>query len=82
MQTLESQLQAAAALVKEQQDDITALKAKADIQGAVIMQQQLDNAELRQQIAELASKIDVIGQLAMQQALPVIDTTEGGGDNV
>lgn len=82
MQTLESQLQAAAALVKEQQDDITALKAKADIQGAVIMQQQLDNAELRQQIAELASKIDVIGQLAMQHALPVIAATEGGEENV
>lgn len=80
MQTLETQLQAAAAIIKEQQAAIGALKAKADTQGAIIMQQQLANIELQQQVAELASKVDVIGQLAMQQALS--DAVEGGETNV
>ena len=82
MQTLETQLQAAVAIVQEQQADIGALKDKADTQGTVIMQQQLVNIELQQQIAELASKIDVIGQLAMMQALPPEASTEGGETDV
>lgn len=82
MQTLESQLQAAATLIQEQQRAIQDLSAKTDTQGLVIMRQQLTNVGLQQQLDELVNKIDVIGQLAMQQALPVIDATEGGGDNV
>lgn len=82
MQTLEAQLQAAAKLIGEQQEAIAALEKKADIQGTVIMQQQLANIELQQQVAELTSKIDVIGQLAMQQALPPEDHAEGGEANV
>lgn len=82
MQTLETQLQAAATLIQEQQQAIQDLSAKTDTQGLVIMRQQLTNVGLQQQLDELASKIDVIGQLAMQQVLPVIDVTEGGGDNV
>lgn len=69
MQTLETQLQAAAAIIQEQQAAIEVLKAKADTQGSVIMQQQLANFELQQKLTELSSKVDVIGQLAMQQAL-------------
>ena len=42
MQTLETQLQAAAAIIQEQQAAIEALKAKADTQGSIIMQQQLE----------------------------------------
>ena len=75
MQTLETQLQAAAAIIQEQQAAIEVLKAKADTQGSVIMQQQLANFELQQKLTELSSKVDVIGQLAMQQALP--DAVEG-----
>ena len=80
MQTLETQLQAAAAIVQEQQAAIEALKAKADTQGSIIMQQQLANFELQQKLTELSSKVDVIGQLAMQQALP--DVVEGGETDV
>lgn len=80
MQTLETQLQAAAALIQEQQAAIEALKAKADTQGSIIMQQQLINIELQQKLTELSSKVDVIGKLAMQQALPVV--TEGGETDV
>lgn len=80
MQTLETQLQAAAALIQEQQAAIEALKAKADTQGAIIMQQQLANVELQQKLSELSSKVDVIGQLTMMQALP--DAVEGGETNV
>ena len=79
MQTLETQLQAATAIIQEQQEDIEALKAKADTQGSIIMQQ-LANFELQQKLTELSSKVDVIGQLAMQQALP--DAVEGGKTNV
>ena len=81
MQTLETQLQAAAAIIQEQQAAIEVLKAKADTQGSIIMQQQLDNMELQQQVTEIASKIDVIGQLAMMQALPP-ESTEGGDTDV
>nr|DAS96008.1 MAG TPA: hypothetical protein [Caudoviricetes sp.] len=80
MQTLETQLQAAAAIIQEQQAAIEVLKAKADTQGSVIMQQQLANFELQQKLTELSSKVDVIGQLAMQQALP--DVVEGGETDV
>lgn len=80
MQTLETQLQAAAAIIQEQQAAIEVLKAKADTQGSVIMQQQLANFELQQKLTELSSKVDVIGQLAMQQALP--DAVEGGETDV
>nr|DAX58885.1 MAG TPA: Spindle Pole Component 29 [Caudoviricetes sp.] len=80
MQTLETQLQAAAAIIQEQQAAIEALKAKADTQGSIIMQQQLANFELQQKLTELSSKVDVIGQLAMQQALP--DVVEGGETDV
>lgn len=82
MQTLETQLQAAATLIQEQQQAIQDLSAKTDTQGLVIMRQQLTNVGLQQQLDELASKIDVIGQLAMQHALPVIAATEGGEENV
>ena len=81
MQTLEAQLQAAAAIIKEQQAAIETLKAKADTQGTVIMQQQLVNMELQQQVMELSSKIDVIGQLAMMQVLPP-ESAEGGETDV
>lgn len=80
MQTLETQLQAAAAIIQEQQAAIEVLKAKADTQGSVIMQQQLANFELQQKLTELSSKVDVIGQPAMQQALP--DAVEGGETDV
>ena len=60
MQTLETQLQAAAAIIQEQQAAIEVLKAKADTQGSVIMQQQLANFELQQKLTELSSKVDVL----------------------
>lgn len=80
MQTLEAQLKAADAVIQEQRAAIEALKAKADTQGAIIMQQQLSDVELQQKLTELSSKVDVIGQLAMQQALPAV--TEGGETDV
>ena len=80
MQTLETQLQAAAAIIQEQQVAIAELKDKSDAQGSIIMQQQLANFELQQKLTELSSKVDVIGQLAMQQALP--DAVEGGETDV
>lgn len=60
MQTLETQLQAAAAIIQEQQAAIEALKAKADTQGSIIMQQQLANFELQQKLTELSSKVEVM----------------------
>lgn len=68
MQTLQSQLQSAQDTIAEQSQIIAALSAKTDVQGSLIMQNQLANATLANQLAALEDKLDLLGELAMQQA--------------
>lgn len=79
MQTLQSQLQAAQAAITKQQQIIADLSAKTDVQGQLIMQNQLANVAFADQLTALEDKLDILGELAMQQAL---DSAKGGESDV